>query len=72
MSDDQEKPPYPVVRLKGDRIVLRLGKEECELTVIDGMSDDAAHLAKTIQGRIQEVLAKRRRETMEKYVNAKS
>lgn len=52
----------PTVRLKGDRIMLKLGNEQCELKVIDGMCDDAAQLAKAIQGRIHEVLAKRRRD----------
>lgn len=55
-------PPQPKVRLKGDRIILILGSEQCELGVIDGLSDDASQLAKAIQGRIQEVLAKRRRD----------
>jgi hypothetical protein len=52
----------PVVRLKGDRIILKLGSESCELTVVDGLCDDAAQFAKVIQKRIQEVLAKRGRD----------
>lgn len=55
-------PVQPKVRLTGDRIILILGSEQCELGVIDGLSDDATHLARAIQGRIQEVLAKRRRD----------
>lgn len=54
--------PQPTVRLKGDRIILKLGTEQCELKVTDGKCDDAAQLAKAIQGRIQEVLAKRSRD----------
>lgn len=49
------------VRLRDDHIILGLGSEECELEVRDGLCDDASHLARTIQGRITEVLDKRRR-----------
>jgi hypothetical protein len=64
MSDD---PPRLTVRLKGDRIVLKLGTESIELAVTDGYSDDASHLARTIQGRVQEVLMKRQRALLDEY-----
>ena len=54
------------MRLKGDKITLKLGSESCELKVKDGMSDDAAHFARNIQQRILEVLDKRRRALQEK------
>jgi len=59
---DQPAKLTPVVRLKGDKIILKLGDASCELDVTDGHSDDAAQLARVIQTRIQEVLAKRRRD----------
>ena len=55
----------PIVRLKGDQILLQLGNEECILKVTDGFSDDATHLAKTILNRINEVLAKRNRKLIQ-------
>ena len=62
--------PTPSVRLKDDQIILKLGSESCVLTVTDGVTDDAAHLAKTIQIRIQEVLQKRARKLQEKIRDA--
>lgn len=51
----------PVVRLKEDRLILKLGSESCELEVTDGLTDEAAHLVLTIKSRINEVLSKPRR-----------
>jgi hypothetical protein len=58
-------PAKLTVRLRDDNIILRLGLEEYELEVRDGICDDAAHLARTIQGRIAEVLDKRRRANLQ-------
>ena len=63
MSDE----PKLTVRLKGETIVLRLGAESIELGVTDGFSDDASHLARTIQGRVQEVLMKRHRRMVDEH-----
>ena len=63
MSDE----PKLTVRLKGESIILRLGTESIELGVGDGFSDDASHLARTIQGRVQEVLMKRHRRMVDEH-----
>lgn len=57
-SETTEKSePYPTIRLKGDRIILKLGSEQCELTL-----DDLTNLAMTIHSRINEVKDKQRRD----------
>jgi len=48
---------YPVIRLKGDKVILKLGSESCHLTI-----NDLEQLIKTARSRIEEVKAKERRD----------
>lgn len=54
----------PILRLKNDKLILKLGIEECELIVKDGMTNDTAQFLRTLHSRIQEILAKRRRKVI--------
>jgi hypothetical protein len=46
---DQRGTPKPVVRLKGERIVFKLGNETCELSV-----EEARHLSRVLESRAAE------------------
>lgn len=54
--------PSLSLRLQGDQLVIKLGDQKKVLNVSDDVTDEVTQLARTLLGRREEILAKRRRD----------
>lgn len=59
------------LRLKYDKLVLKLGNMTKELAITDDLSDEVTQLARILMERRKEVLDKRRREMLQDIRNAR-
>ena len=65
-----QKQTQPIIRLKNEKIILKLGSAECELSLgPDNLSGDAWNMMNTLRNRITELTEKRNRKIAETYEN---
>ena len=55
------------IRPKGDKLIVKLGNESCELNVREDFTDETTQIIKVLSERRQEILAKRRRQLQKEF-----